>query len=98
MSDWILAFFFIFCSHPALIQEEGDVSAFIAPEDADDKEYERRREHQRAKFHVSPEFVTKLLEKFMELAKRRVEAEKEVRSISTYRNKKLAGSFPPLVC
>ncbi|KAJ6590535.1 SNF2 superfamily protein [Mycena vulgaris] len=62
------------CSHPALIQENG--SYFLAPDEADDAE-EYRDELSRARAIMSPEFVTKMKEKFKDTALRRMQAEKE---------------------
>ncbi|KDR76486.1 hypothetical protein GALMADRAFT_246858 [Galerina marginata CBS 339.88] len=62
------------CSHPSLIQEDG--VAFVHPDEAKVKP-EFATEMTRARRLVSPEFVIKLKEKFLQDARTRMEAEKE---------------------
>ncbi|KAJ7484700.1 SNF2 superfamily protein [Mycena latifolia] len=62
------------CSHPALIQENG--TYFLAADEAADAE-EYRDELSRARAVMSPEFVTKMKEKFKDATLKRIQAEKE---------------------
>ncbi|PPQ82538.1 hypothetical protein CVT25_007147 [Psilocybe cyanescens] len=61
------------CSHPSLIQEDG--VAFVNPDEADVKP-EFSTELTRARRLVSPEFVAKMKERFLQDALARIEAEK----------------------
>ena len=67
------------CSHPSLIQEDG--VAFVHPDDVDSSKAELATELSRARRLVSPEFVTKMKEKFREMTLKRMAAEKEVRAV-----------------
>jgi SNF2 family DNA or RNA helicase len=65
------------CSHPSLIQEGR--AAFVAPEEVDDDfKPELSTDLTRARRLVSPEFVTKMKQKFKEAVLERIKAEKEV--------------------
>lgn len=66
------------CSHPNLIQEDGD--GFVHPDEVDDDKPEVRTELTRARYLVSMEFVDGLKAKFKEAALKRIAAEKEVSS------------------
>ncbi|KDQ22579.1 hypothetical protein PLEOSDRAFT_1109681 [Pleurotus ostreatus PC15] len=63
------------CSHPNLIQEDGD--GFVHPDEVDDDKPEVRTELTRARYLVSMEFVDGLKAKFKEAAFKRIAAEKE---------------------
>ncbi|KAF7302735.1 SNF2 superfamily protein [Mycena chlorophos] len=67
------------CSHPALIQE-GNNAHFLAPGETEESS-EFAQVLARARKEVSKEFVTKMKTKYKELAQRRIEAEKEARSL-----------------
>lgn len=64
------------CSHPSLIQEDG--VAFVHPDEAE-VQPEFATELTRAKRLVSPEFVTKMKEKFLNAVRVRMERERLVR-------------------
>ena len=66
------------CSHPSLIQEDG--VAFVHPDEAHVKP-EFATELTRARRLVSPEFVTKMKEKFERQALVRMEMEKQASNI-----------------
>ncbi|KAG5222773.1 P-loop containing nucleoside triphosphate hydrolase protein [Salix suchowensis] len=63
------------CSHPILIQEDGD--GFVHPDEVDDDKPEVRTELTRARYLVSMDFVDGLKAKFKEAALKRIAAEKE---------------------
>lgn len=67
------------CSHPSLIQEDGAVAAFIAP-DEDDTDWrpEVREVLAKARSELGAAWVAKMRTKFKTQAKERMQAEKEV--------------------
>lgn len=67
------------CSHPCLIQEEGQIAAFIAPDEVDDDWSPENREIlSKARSELGAQWVTQMRQKLRTLALERIKAEKEV--------------------